>query len=66
MSLSLDWLPDWLPERLPERTLATSRIDFVSANRLDRTIQRYLLRHALRPVGRRSSSRCWGRPRWAT
>jgi len=58
MSLSLDWLP--------ERALATSRIDFVSANRPDRTIQRYLLRHALRPACRRSSSRCWGRPRWAT
>jgi FkbH-like protein len=60
VSLALDWLPvrpDWaellagVQQLEPQpafdafRALANSRIDFVSANRLDKTIQKYMARH---------------------
>ena len=60
MSLSLNWLPertDWpellassqqqepLPAFTQFRALAESRVDFISANRLDKAIQKYLARN---------------------
>ena len=62
MPLQLDWLPEragWTellasaqglePAEAFEafRALATSRVDFVSANRLDKTIQKYIQKHGV-------------------
>ena len=62
MPLQLDWLPEragWAellasaqelePAEAFEafRALATSRVDFVSANRLDKTIQKYIKQHGV-------------------